>query len=219
MTDDGPRPFSPACERNRHVILAVLERWLPEQATVLEIGSGSGQHARHFTSRQPGWRWQPSEHPSSLATLRLGLAGTGLSEPLALDVSDAAGWPQGPTPAEPTAGTKRFDAVFSANTCHIMDWGTVQQMIRRSAAHLETGGLLLLYGPFHRLGRPTSESNAAFDRMLQQRDPEMGVRDDQAIISCAAAAGLTQAGDEAMPANNRMLIFRFVTVKRPAAGD
>lgn len=204
MPDDG-LPFSPACLRNQEPILAVLRRWLPPVARVLEVGSGSGQHAIHMARHLAEMQWQPSERPESLAGLaarialegREGLApGARVAPPLILDVTQPD-WPAGP-----------FEAVFTANTLHIMAAAAVPLLLAGSARVLADGGLLLLYGPYRYGDRHTAASNAAFDAHLRSLDPAMGVRDAEALLGEAASLGLQLLADEAMPANNRLLVLR-----------
>ena len=206
-----PVRFSEACERNKEPILQVLRQWLPPKARVLEVGSGSGQHAVHVARQLAGLQWQPSDRAEYLADLRErislegreGLApGARLAEPLELDVDRAEQWPQGP-----------YEAVFSANTTHIMEAASVPQLLAGAARVLAPGGLLLLYGPFLGGGVPTAPSNAAFDAHLRSLDPAMGLRDAQEVSEQALSLGLEALADEAMPANNRTLVFR----KRGAA--
>jgi SAM-dependent methyltransferase len=196
---------SAACERNKQPILEVLERWLPAAARVLEVGSGSGQHAVHFARHLPGVRWQPSELGDHLGDLaerlhqegRSGLAaGASIAEAVELDVTRPQQWPGGP-----------FDAVFSANTCHIMPAAAVSQLLAGAARVLRSGGLLLLYGPFRDGKAHTAPSNAAFDAHLRSLDPAMGVRDAREMASQALALGLSLRADQPMPANNRLLVF------------
>jgi hypothetical protein len=200
--------FSPACERNKLPILQLLRVWLPAHARVLEVGSGSGQHAVYFCQQLGGLQWQPSDRAEYLLDLverialegQAGLApGANLAAPLGLDVDRAEQWP-----------CQRYEAVFSANTTHIMAAASVPQLLAGAAAVLETGGLLLLYGPFHDGDQPTAASNAAFDAHLRSIDPTMGVRDALAIRAKALSLGLVSVADVAMPANNRALIFRRV---------
>ena len=198
--------FSAACERNKDAILAVLQDWLPPGAQVLEVGSGSGQHAVFFAQSMAGLAWQTSELTSNLAGLgeRIALeGGSGLAPgsqilmPIALDVSAPADWTD-----------QRFDAVFTANTTHIMPASSVPDLLAGAAGVLVPGGLLLLYGPFSDHGIPTAASNVDFDLHLRSLDPAMGVRDAVTIREQATGLGLTQVADVAMPANNRTLIFR-----------
>jgi SAM-dependent methyltransferase len=210
-------PFSPACERNRESILAVLRRWLGEGTParplrVLEVGSGTGQHAVHMARHLSGLHWQPSELPENLEGLaarissegRQGLApGARIEAPRLLDV-DAPDWPAGP-----------WDAVFSANTAHIMPATSVPRLVAGSARALKPGGLLLLYGPFRYGTTHTAASNAAFDAHLRSLDPAMGVRDAHDLTRQANAVGLVPEDDVAMPANNRLLVFRRLEAPRP----
>lgn len=203
--------FSPACERNRVPILAVLRTWLPERARVLEIGAGSGQHALFFCQQLPGLHWQPTDREEGLADLAARIAaerqegegsstlapGTTLADPLALDVDREDHWPP-----------SGFDAVFSANTAHIMAAASVGRLLEGAARVLRPGGVLLLYGPFHDGGVHTAASNAEFDAHLRSLDPSMGVRDALEIQARGHGLGLTLAADVAMPANNRTLILR-----------
>lgn len=194
---------SQACERNKEPIRAVLEAWLPASARVLEIGSGSGQHAVHFCRTIAGLQWQPSERGEALADLQefLDLEGhgfapaSGLARAIALDLMDGS-WPTGP-----------YDAVFTANTAHIVPEAAVEALVAGAAACLGPGGLLLLYGPFRLAGRPLEPSNEAFDAHLQSLDPAMGLRARDWIDSLAAAQGLASLADVAMPAHNHILVF------------
>ena len=190
--------FSPACERNKGPILAVLKEWLPAHAQVLEIGSGSGQHAAFFCQQIPGLTWQTSERQESLMDLQAQLEAQSPTLPpaIALDVTDAGQWPR-----------QGFDAVFSANTCHIMSAAAVPHLLAGASRVLRPGGLLLLYGPFHDGGVHTAASNLSFDAHLRNLDPAMGVRDALELKQQALAAGLEPLDDVAMPANNRTLIF------------
>ncbi|MCP9805467.1 DUF938 domain-containing protein [Cyanobium sp. T1B-Tous] len=197
---------SPACERNKGPILAMLQDWLPEGAQVLEIGSGSGQHAAFFCGQVPELVWQPSEREGVLAMLQAQLVtpnpiplafGARLLPPIPLDVTEAGQWPH-----------QSFDAVFTANTCHIMPALALPQLLAGAARVLVPGGLLLLYGPFHDRGVHTAASNIAFDEHLRSLDPAMGVRDAVELQEQGAALGLQPLADVAMPANNRTLIFQ-----------
>ena len=198
--------FSAACERNKEAIQAVLLAWLPPGAQVLAVGSGSGQHAVFFAQSIAGLTWQTSELPAHLAGLgeRIALEGScGLAPgsqilmPIALDVSAPGDWPD-----------QRFDAVFTANTSHIMPASSVPDLLAGAAEVLVPGGLLLLYGPFSNHGIPTAASNVDFDLHLRSIDPAMGVRDAVVLSEQAKGLGLSPVADVAMPANNRTLIFR-----------
>lgn len=204
--DADALPFSPACLRNQEPILTQLRRWLPAGARVLEVGSGSGQHAIHMARHLPGVRWQPSERQEALAGLAArisleggdGLApGARVAAPLVLDVTTGPHWPAGP-----------FEAVFTANTLHIMPAAAVPHLLAGAARVLAPDGLLVIYGPFRYGERHTAASNEAFDAHLRQLDPAMGVRDAEAIEREAGGLGLSLQDDEPMPANNRLLVFR-----------
>ena len=193
------KPFSQACENNKAPILAVLEQHLSRVSSLLEIGSGTGQHAAFFASRLPHLTWQASDlrhHLPGIRAWRQEADLPNLPPPLELDVND---WPW------PVSGT---EAVFSANTAHIMSWPSVTRLLAGVGRVLLPGGWFLLYGPFRYDGRHTSESNAAFDRMLRERDPDSGVRDVESVALHADRAGLEIMADHAMPANNRLLVWR-----------
>lgn len=200
--------LSPSCERNKGPILAVLQNWLPPGARVLEIGSGSGQHAVFFCQQIAGLSWQTSERQHNLADLQAQLkslcpngsglaAGSELPPAIALDVMDAGQWPR-----------QSFDAVFTANTIHIIPATALPQLLAGAARMLRQGGLLLLYGPFHDRGVHTAASNAAFDQHLRSLDPAMGVRDARELVEQAEGFGLKHLADVAMPANNRVLLLQ-----------
>lgn len=204
-----PVLLSSACERNKEPILAVLRDWLPNKARVLEIGSGSGQHAIFFCQQITGLCWQASERPEVVADLRSQLVavpgaslapGSRLLEPIELDVTCCDHWPR------PSEGD-RVDALFSANTCHIMPASALPQLLAGAARLLRPGGLLLLYGPFQDGGVHTATSNAAFDAHLRSLDPAMGVRDAKELQEQACSLGLEPLADVAMPANNRILVL------------
>ena len=182
-------PFSEACERNRGPILAVLKRVLANRRAVLEIGSGTGQHAAYFAPELPHLKWQPSDVAEHLAGIRR----WGV-EPIELDVDKP--WPQ-----------VEADAVFSANTAHIMSLPQVERMFA-GVGSMDSLRVFCLYGPFHYGGRPTCESNERFDAMLRARDPASGVRNFEDIVALGQRCGLALLEDNAMPANNRLLVFR-----------
>jgi cyclopropane fatty-acyl-phospholipid synthase-like methyltransferase len=191
--------LSEACERNKEPILALLRQELAGSGSLLEIGSGTGQHAVYFARALPQLSWQPSELAQQLPALAQRIRAEGsanLRAPLALDVS-AQPWPSPPV-----------DALFSANTLHIMGWGAVTDFFRGAGSVLRAPGVLCVYGPFAHGGRHTSASNAEFDRFLQARDPASGVRDFEAVDALARQQGLQLTADHAMPANNRTLVWR-----------
>jgi cyclopropane fatty-acyl-phospholipid synthase-like methyltransferase len=192
------KPHSPACERNRDPILAVLREHFAGARRVLEIGSGTGQHAVYFAAHLPQLIWQASDREENLPGIRAWLDEAALSNtppPLMLDVSSP--WPD-----------DRFDAVFSANTLHIMAWSEVEQLFARLPHVTDIGATLIIYGPFNDAGRYSSESNAAFDRSLQSRGSHMGIRDAEAVDALATRAFFTLIDDIAMPANNRCRVWR-----------
>lgn len=194
------KPFSESCVQNRDPILAILRPLFADRRHVLEIGSGTGQHAVYFAADLPHLVWQtadvPQHHPGIQAWLEEATLPNVLP-PLALDVNDTA-WRSG-----------RYDAVFSANTLHIMGWPEVERFFAGVGAVLEAGGILAVYGPFNYGGRYTSESNARFDAWLKARDPASGVRDFEAVDALARSQGLVLQQDIAMPANNRTLVWRM----------
>ena len=197
------KPFSPSCERNRDPILAVLREHVADRRSVLEIGSGTGQHAVHFAAALPWLAWQCSDVADNLPGIRQWLDEAGLANtppPLALDVRDA--WPARRFDAPP------FDAVFTANSLHIMGWSEVQAFFAGVATVVTADATLVVYGPFNYHGRYTSDSNRDFDGWLQARDPRSGIRDFEAVDALARAIGMRLVDDVAMPANNRCLIWR-----------
>jgi hypothetical protein len=191
-------PFSEACERNKAPILDVLRGAFAARAQVLEIGSGTGQHAVYFAAHLDHVIWHPTEQLAYLADLgaRVKLEGSrNLRTPTLLDVKQSI-WP-----------LRSADAIFTANTLHIMSWPEVMAMYRGLDAVLPSGGILCIYGPFRYGGRYTSDSNQEFDRMLQERDPESGLRDIEDLSALAAQYGLRLRADHDLPANNRLLEF------------
>ena len=192
------KQFSDACERNRAPILAVLKRVFADRHHVLEIGSGTGQHAAYFAPELTHLSWQPSDVAENLPSVRLWREEAQtprLLEPVELDVDR-------PFPRLPA------DAVFSANTSHIMSWPQVEKMFAGVGALLPPGGVFALYGPFNYGGEHTSASNAEFDQWLRRSDPARALRNFEDIRDLAARHGLALEEDNAMPANNRLLVFR-----------
>jgi len=185
------KPFSEASERNRDPILALLKRVLRDRKRVLEIGSGTGQHAAYFAPELPHLVWQASDVAENLPGIREWVS---TPPPLELDVDKD--WPK-----------LEVDAAFSANTCHIMSWPQVERMFEK-IGKIDSVKTFCLYGPFNYGGKHTSESNARFDAMLRNRDPASGLRDFESINALAEAAGLTLQEDNAMPANNRLLVWK-----------
>jgi SAM-dependent methyltransferase len=207
-------PLSEACERNKGPILEVLTGLLAGHAKVLEIGSGTGQHAMHFARNLPHIRWQPTDTGEYLPLLRERLQRERLdnmNEVLELDVRRRP-WP-----------VESVDAVFTANTLHIMEWSAVEQFFTGVGALLDPAGaardalpgVLCVYGPFRYGGRFTSDSNAAFDRFLKERDARSGIRDFEALDALACRQGLQLAADHPMPAHNQTLIWRHASCEVP----
>lgn len=193
-----PKPFSAACERNRDSILAVLREYLSGHERVLEIGSGTGQHAVYFAHALPKIIWQTSDRPENLETINAWLSEAGLANtpvPFTLDVREP--WPK-----------EIFDVVFTANTFHIMGWTEVIAFFEGLSEALNEGGYFILYGPFNENGTFTSPSNAIFDQSLRNQNPKMGIRDLEQVAILANKQGLKWIAQHAMPANNQCLVFR-----------
>lgn len=196
------KPYAESCDQNGPPLLAVLRRLLPEPLDLLEIGSGTGQHAVMFAQAFPGLNWFTSDRAEMHAGIQLWLDEVeldNLHRPIALDVLHDP-WP-----------AREFDAVFSANTAHIMSPAAVEAMFSGVAGVLRPGGLFLQYGPFMYDGKHTSESNLAFDGWLKSQDPRRGVRDVRWLEQLGAPLGMELADDIAMPANNRTLVWRRPT--------
>ncbi|WP_457666936.1 DUF938 domain-containing protein [Thiolapillus sp.] len=193
------KPYAESCDQNRDPILDVLRPLLASCSTVLEIGSGTGQHAVYFSRHMPHLHWQPSDRGENMPGIHLWREEAGLANleaPVELDVTQKT-WP--------AIGA---DAVFSANTAHIMSWPQVKAMIEGIGQLLPDQGLFLLYGPFNYDGQYTSDSNRRFDGWLKARDPLSGIRDFTALDVLATQAGMYLQDDIAMPANNRILCWR-----------
>ena len=193
------KPFSQACENNKRPILTIISRAFRDATRVLEIGSGTGQHAVFFARHLQHLRWQPSDLPSQLAGVQAWLDESDLDnveKPVALNVS-WDDWHIDPV-----------DAVFSANTFHIMDWELVERCMSGIGRYLQPGGTFCLYGPFNYGGRYTSDSNARFDRWLQCQDPASAIRNFEDVEALAVAAGLRLRDDHPMPANNRLVVWQ-----------
>ena len=197
------KPFSQACENNKRPILEILARHLGDVRDVLEIGSGTGQHAVYFAGHLPRLTWRTSDQVAYHEGIRAWIEDSGLSNvlpPVTLDVT-VEPWP-----------VDSAEAVFSANTAHIMSWPMVEAFIAGVGRILAGSGLFLLYGPFSYRGIHTSDSNARFDRSLRDQNPAMGVRDFEDVDALAHAASLDLIEDNAMPANNRLLVWRRAPV-------
>lgn len=194
------RLHSPAAARNRQPILEVLRQVLPERALILEVASGSGEHALYCAGAMPGWHWQPSdpsdEALASIAAWRETAALPNLAAPRYLDATDPASWP-----AEP------FDAIVAINLLHISPWAVTEALMARAGERLVPGGTLYLYGPYRRGGEHTAPSNAAFDASLRRHDPRWGVRDLEAVVAEATCRGLELERVMDMPANNLSVVL------------
>lgn len=192
------KPFSQACENNKTYIGDVLQEYFSEPGSVLEIGSGSGQHAVYLAERFPHLHWMPSDVAENISGISLWCEeypGTNLAKPMVLNVRDC------------TEAPASVDYVFSANTAHIMSWPEVQMCFALIARCLQSGGRFCLYGPFNYEQQYTSESNKNFDQWLKSRDPQSGIRDFEAIVALANSEAMQLLADVAMPANNRCLVF------------
>lgn len=195
------KPYAASCDENSEPILAVLKPLLVESQAVLEIGSGTGQHAVYFGEQLPHLSWQTSDRLENHAGILAWLNEAQLANvqaPLELDVQQAY-WPE-----------LKVDAVFSANTLHIMSWEAVQVCFAGVGRLLPSNGLLIVYGPFNYAGQFTSASNARFDQWLKQRDPESGIRNFEDLNLLATKAGMVLQADYEMPVNNRILVWRKV---------
>ncbi|SEU01678.1 DUF938 domain-containing protein [Stigmatella erecta] len=191
---------APATERNREPLLAVLREVLPPQGTLLEVASGTGQHAVFFAQAFPGLSWQPTDADSdaleSIAAWRNEAALPNLREPLRLDAT-ADTWP-----------VDFADAILCVNMIHISPWSACQGLLRGAARLLPPGGRLVFYGPFFVEGRPTAPSNLAFDASLRERDPAWGVRELGTVTREALPHGLLHERSVGMPSNNLTVVFR-----------
>ncbi|MBB5691456.1 DUF938 domain-containing protein [Roseomonas alkaliterrae] len=202
------RRFAPAAARNRGPILEALRGRLPASGLLLEVASGSGEHAVHLAAAFPALTIQPSDpDPDARASIAAWAAETGLPNirpPLALDAA-AAAWP-----------VARADAVLCINMIHIAPWQACEGLVRGAARLLPPDGPLVLYGPFRRGGAHTAPSNAAFDDSLRAQDPRWGVRDLEAVAALAAAEGFAAPEVVPMPANNLIVVFRRLDGPPPA---
>lgn len=194
------KAFAESCEQNKRPILTVLRQLLAGRAQLLEIGSGTGQHAVYFADAFPMLTWQTSDRQENHPDIHAWLSDEGSANalpPLELDVLQQP-WP---------IAANSVDAVFSANTAHIMGWNGVEAMFAGVGQVLRQGGLFILYGPFNYRGRYTTEGNARFDQWLKARAPQSGIRDFEALQRLAEQHGMKLYRDFAMPANNRMLVW------------
>jgi len=200
--DGNERPFARSVERNRAAILDVLKRHFSRARRVLEIGSGTGQHAVYFAAALPNAEWQTSDVEAALPGIRSWLDEArlpNLPPVLALDIN-------GPWPVR--ARDARYDAAFTANTLHIISWPEVQRLFAGLGEVLTEDALLAVYGPFNYNGAFTSDSNRVFDESLKRQSSTSGIRDFEAVDALAASIGLELISDHTMPANNRLLVWR-----------
>jgi len=194
------KPFSDACEENKVPILNVITQYFSTASHILEIGSGTGQHAVFFAEQLPQLHWYSSDQAIYHAGIKEWLAdykGSNISGPLELDVRKT--WPD-----------KIYDGVFSANTAHIMSWPEVESMFTGVSQHLSLNGYFCLYGPFNHDGEYTSASNERFDQFLKARDPLSGIRDQRDLKNLADKCDLKLVNDHEMPVNNRTLIWQKI---------
>ncbi|MBC7983580.1 MAG: DUF938 domain-containing protein [Candidatus Obscuribacterales bacterium] len=192
------KPYAPSCDRNRDPILAVLREYFADRHEVLEIGSGTGQHAVYFANALPHLLWQTSDVEENLAGIAAWLNDARLPNtpaPVRIDVK--VEWP-----------AKQYDAMFSANTLHIMSWPEVEQLFEHLNTALTADAVVAIYGPFNYNGRFTSESNETFNDWLKARGAHMAIRHFEAVNALAASIGLQLIVDVGMPANNRTLVWR-----------
>ena len=196
------KPFCEACERNKTVICQYLAQWLEAGDQVLEIGSGTGQHGVYFTSQLPDINWQCTDLHEQLVGLRTwtnSAATDKLLPPFELDVN-SYDWQ-----------TRQYQAVFSVNTLHIMSWASVSHFLAHVHLALVAGGKLIIYGPMRYQNTYTTNSNAEFDRYLKSCDPDYGMRDFERVNEILQQHGFTLTADQAMPANNQLLLWRLGT--------
>ena len=192
------KQFAPSCDRNKDFILRVLKEVLPPSGTVLEIGSGTGQHAAYFAAQLPQHTWHPTDLSANFPSIRAWANERrlpNLQSPRELDLlADIKKWP-----------LQSVHAIVCINTLHIVAWRGVENLFAGAAKVLERGGVLYVYGAFRYATRPFEPSNQAFHDLLQARDPASGVRDFEAVNELAQRHGLTLGGDLAMPGNNRSI--------------
>lgn len=193
------KPFSQACENNKQPILQIIQTVFHQTRTVLEIGSGTGQHACYFAENLPHLTWQATDRTENLVGINQWIKDSGLSnlpESLSLNINDNE-WP-----------SQTIEALFTANTLHIMSWKEVERLFVKLAKYLTEQAVVCIYGPFNYNGEYTSDSNQQFDLSLKLRNPKSGIRDFEAIEKLAHTANLFVSDDFSMPANNRLLVLR-----------
>jgi len=195
------QPFSQACENNKRPILNILSKVFIRSKHVLEIGSGTGQHAVFFAQQLPYLTWQTSDLLSNHQGINMRLDEAALKnvkKPIVIDLNRA--WPM-------PDNNPRVDGLYTANTLHIISWPLVVKFFDNISKNLSAQAKVCIYGPFNYQGEFTSESNANFDKWLKERDANSGIRDIEAILLLANSAGLQLIDDHEMPANNRLLVF------------
>ncbi|MDH3690180.1 MAG: class I SAM-dependent methyltransferase [Gammaproteobacteria bacterium] len=193
------KSFAPAYDRNKHAILAVLQEILPRNGVVLEVGSGTGQHAMYFAQNLPHITWIPSDRAGEIDSIEAWRAESGLANlraPLEIDLYDEA-WP-----------VESVDAIVCINVVHIAPWTATEKLFITATGVLRSGGLMYLYGPYRYATRPLEPSNEAFDQWLKARDADSGIRDFESLNELAGNASFQLLGDRSMPANNRSLWWR-----------
>ncbi len=193
------KPYSQSCENNKRPILQVIQTVFVESATVWEIGSGTGQHACYFAQKLPHLTWQPTDREENLAGINSWVKETSLSniaDSKVLDVTNDH-WP-----------CQQIDALFTANTLHIMSWNAVESLFAGLNNYLSSSASVCIYGPFNYNGEYTSDSNEQFDQWLKMRDPLSGIRDFESVKRLAHEINLYIRDDVTMPANNRLLVFK-----------
>jgi cyclopropane fatty-acyl-phospholipid synthase-like methyltransferase len=194
--------YSPSCERNQSVILAELMTIFSARQQVLELGSLSGQHAIHFSKNMPSITWQPSDLHENIKALKQNITDallTNCQSPMVLDVADKHQWPD-----------SQYEAIFTANTLHIMSWQHVEELFKNINKVCQKGTLLCIYGPFKYQGKYTSASNENFQSWLKNRDIESGIRDFEKINELAVKQGFVFVSDKNMPANNQLITWQMV---------
>lgn len=192
------KPYSESCDQNREPIKLVLEQFMDDRKTVLEIGSGTGQHAVYFSGQFPNLKWQTSDLKENHEGIQAWIDDSGLhnvSPPIELDSTGE--WPK-----------YQFDLLYSANTVHIMSSIAVEHLFAKIPGCMHEKSVFLLYGPFNYQGCYTSDSNARFDIWLKQRDPASGIENFEWLTEIAGQSGLTCTHDFEMPANNRILVWQ-----------
>ena len=193
------KPFAEACLRNQQPILEVVEVLFKDKSSVLELGSGTGQHAVYLANAMPWLQWQTSDLIENHPGINMWLEEANLANtlpPIALDVTQSE-W-----------SSDSYDGVFSANTVHIMPWEAVPKMFEGIGRHLRSGGVFALYGPFKYDGKFTSDSNQRFDLWLKESAAHRGVRDFEKLVELGELNGLTFVEDVTMPANNQILVWK-----------